>query len=97
MPEESHKTPMTDQLPDNLRLLLVDDEANILRSLQRVLRKEPYELVMAGSGQAAIEVLENQRIDLAHPAQHRASPLALGDPDPAYRACRSELHHQGHQ
>lgn len=55
---------MTEQLPDNLRLLLVDDEANILRSLQRVLRREPYELVLAGSGQAAIEVLENQRIDL---------------------------------
>ncbi|MGM0570298.1 HD domain-containing phosphohydrolase [Marinobacter sp.] len=55
---------MTDKLPDNLRLLLVDDEANILRSLQRILRKEPYDLVMAGSGQAAIEVLENQRIDL---------------------------------
>lgn len=55
---------MTDKLPDNLRILLVDDEANILRSLQRILRKEPYELVMAGSGQAAIEVLENQRIDL---------------------------------
>ena len=36
------------------KLLLVDDEDNILRSLKRVLRKEPYELVTAASGDEAL-------------------------------------------
>lgn len=55
---------MVENLPDNLRLLLVDDEENILRSLKRLLRREPYELVTADSGQAALEILETERIDL---------------------------------
>ncbi|SFR67284.1 Response regulator c-di-GMP phosphodiesterase, RpfG family, contains REC and HD-GYP domains [Marinobacter daqiaonensis] len=55
---------MTPTLPDNLRLLLVDDEENILRSLKRLLRREPYELVTAESGEAALRILENERIDL---------------------------------
>jgi DNA-binding NtrC family response regulator len=33
---------MAESLPPKARLLLVDDEENILRSLQRILRKEPY-------------------------------------------------------
>ena len=52
------------RLPDNLRVLLVDDEENILRSLRRVLRREPYDIVTAESGEAAIDVLEKERIDL---------------------------------
>lgn len=51
-------------LPPNAQLLLVDDEENILRSLQRVLRKEPYELTTATSGDQAIGLMEQQRFDL---------------------------------
>jgi response regulator RpfG family c-di-GMP phosphodiesterase len=46
------------------KLLLVDDEDNILRSLKRVLRKEPYELVTAASGDEALTLMEEQRFDL---------------------------------
>ncbi|WP_322002649.1 HD domain-containing phosphohydrolase [Marinobacter alexandrii] len=46
------------------KLLLVDDEDNILRSLQRVLRKEPYELTTATSGDQAIGLMEEQGFDL---------------------------------
>jgi len=55
---------MTASLPSNLRLLLVDDEENILRSLQRVLRKEPYELHTAASGEDAMALLNEQAFDL---------------------------------
>jgi response regulator RpfG family c-di-GMP phosphodiesterase len=55
---------MTASLPSNLRLLLVDDEENILRSLQRVLRKEPYELHTATSGENAMALLNEQAFDL---------------------------------
>jgi len=45
-------------------LLLVDDEDNILSSLRRVLRNEPYRLLTAGSGEAALDLLEQQPVDL---------------------------------
>ena len=51
-------------LPPTAQLLLVDDEENILRSLQRVLRKEPYELTTATSGDQAIGLMKKQSFDL---------------------------------
>jgi CheY-like chemotaxis protein len=44
------------------RVLLVDDEASVLSSLRRLLRREPYELVTANSGEEAIRLLEETRI-----------------------------------
>jgi len=38
-------------------LLLVDDEASILKSLSRLFRKEPYTIITAGSGHEALEKL----------------------------------------
>ncbi|MCB1644852.1 MAG: response regulator [Pseudomonadales bacterium] len=47
-------------------LLCVDDEHSILRSLQRVVRKEDYQIVTAVGGQAGLEVLEeyNDRVQV---------------------------------
>lgn len=45
-------------------LLLVDDEENVLRSLQRVLRRDGYTLHMADSADKAFEVLAQQPIDV---------------------------------
>lgn len=45
-------------------LLLVDDEENILRSLQRTLRNQPYRIFTAQGSAAALEILENEDIDL---------------------------------
>ncbi len=44
------------------RVLLVDDEEGIVRSLRRLLRREPYDLDTAGSGEEALEKLAS------HPA-----------------------------
>ncbi|OEC39683.1 two-component system response regulator [Pseudomonas sp. 1D4] len=46
------------------RVLLVDDEENILNSLRRLLRGQPYDLVMAHSGDEALQLFETQPVDL---------------------------------
>ena len=46
-----------EQLTSRPRLLLVDDEENILRSLKRVLRKGDWEIETAPSGEAGLELL----------------------------------------
>lgn len=43
------------------RLLFIDDEPNVLKSLQRVFRQENYEILTAPEGRAALEILD------AHP------------------------------
>jgi response regulator RpfG family c-di-GMP phosphodiesterase len=49
---------------DRPRVLLVDDEENILASLRRLLRREPYDLVIANSAREALEVLEQTPVQL---------------------------------
>lgn len=49
-----------DQAPR--KLLLVDDEANILTSLKRMLRNEGYQVFTAGSGQEGLEILKHESI-----------------------------------
>ena len=43
-------------------LLLVDDEENILRALVRLLRRDGYHILTAGSGQEGLAVLEEQEV-----------------------------------
>ncbi|AOE83181.1 HD domain-containing phosphohydrolase [Pseudomonas sp. TCU-HL1] len=45
-------------------LLLVDDEEHILSALRRVLRGEPYDLLTAPGGTAALELLQEREVDL---------------------------------
>ncbi|HBX55887.1 HD domain-containing phosphohydrolase [Pseudomonas sp. UBA2684] len=45
-------------------LLLVDDEENILKSLRRLLRHEPYDILTAGDAAQAMQLLDQQPIDL---------------------------------
>ena len=40
------------------RLLLVDDEPNVLKALMRVFRQENYQVVIAVNGQEALKLLE---------------------------------------
>ncbi|EPC03742.1 hypothetical protein L861_00160 [Litchfieldella anticariensis FP35 = DSM 16096] len=59
---------MNEQCPETATatatLLLVDDEENMLKSLRRVLRNEPYTLLMAGDGEQALNLMEDQEVDL---------------------------------
>lgn len=45
-------------------LLFVDDELNILSALKRLFRPTGHKVMTASSGQAALEILENNEIDL---------------------------------
>ncbi|PHQ25986.1 secretion system protein E [Marinobacter guineae] len=46
------------------KLLLVDDEPNILASLRRVFQRENYELLFARNGEEALRILEKQPVEL---------------------------------
>lgn len=48
----------------NNTILLVDDEENILKSLKRLLRKDGYEILIANSGQEALDLLEKNRVQV---------------------------------
>jgi two-component system probable response regulator PhcQ len=45
-------------------VLLVDDEANVLRSLERTLRNEEYAILTASSAAEALDILETAPVDL---------------------------------
>jgi CheY-like chemotaxis protein len=45
-------------------LLLVDDEPNILASLKRLLRRDGYHILTAGSGQEGLDVLDSHAVDV---------------------------------
>lgn len=45
-------------------ILLVDDEESILNSLRRLLRGQPYDVLLAGSGAQALEIMAAQPVDL---------------------------------
>lgn len=47
-----------------LKVLFVDDEANVLSALRRCLRRESYECVFAEGPDQALELLREQAVDL---------------------------------
>ena len=44
-----------------VRVLFVDDEENILRSIKRLLLEESYEILTANSGEEALKLLKDQQ------------------------------------
>lgn len=46
------------------RVLMVDDEVNILESMKRALHDAPFEVLTAGSGAQALEILEQSPVDV---------------------------------
>jgi len=46
------------------KILIVDDEVNILNALRRLLRREGYELHLANSGEEGLEILNKIQVDL---------------------------------
>ncbi|NVB36709.1 sigma-54-dependent Fis family transcriptional regulator [Pseudenhygromyxa sp. WMMC2535] len=50
--------------PSAPTVLVVDDEANILEALQKVLNKEGFEVLTAGNGRRALEILRRQPVQV---------------------------------
>jgi two-component system, response regulator, stage 0 sporulation protein F len=46
------------------RILLVDDEENARTALAKILSREEYEVISAGNGFEALELLKNTQVDL---------------------------------
>jgi len=46
------------------KILLVDDEKNVLSALKRVFRQENYQVITANNGEEALQLLEQQKIQL---------------------------------
>ena len=53
-----------DSQRDSYAILIVDDEKNVLSSLKRVLKKEPYKTFTAINAEDGLKILEKQKIDL---------------------------------
>ncbi|ODS23402.1 hypothetical protein AB835_08940 [Candidatus Endobugula sertula] len=49
---------------DKVSILLVDDEQSVLNSLKRTLREKKYQLITANSGNEALKLLEETKVDL---------------------------------
>ncbi len=47
------------------KVLLADDEPNILLSLDFLMRKQGYEVFIARNGTEAMEIIRKQKLDLA--------------------------------
>ena len=45
-------------------ILMIDDEPHVLKAFQRVLRREPYTLMTAESGEAGLNLLEAREVSL---------------------------------
>ena len=45
-------------------ILFVDDEPNVTDALKRALRREPYDILTAASGAAALKILEDRYVDV---------------------------------
>lgn len=58
---EEQSVPLLNNRP---KVLLVDDEEPILNSLRRLLRGQPYEVLLATSGAQALEIMALQPVDL---------------------------------
>ncbi|RMD76050.1 MAG: response regulator [Lentisphaerae bacterium] len=59
--------PETESLPEYLNsytVLFVDDEPSILHALRRLLRREPYKKIFVESGEEALNILREQRVQL---------------------------------
>lgn len=56
--------PAAEKVASPYRILLVDDEPNVLRALQRVFRQENYQVVTAGNGQEALDLLRRETFQL---------------------------------
>ena len=52
---------------DSARVLVVDDEANMRRTLGDILRDEGYDVVTAATGDEAVELCSRERFAIRNP------------------------------
>lgn len=63
--EESEEPPTADAVPGQVRVLIIDDEADFLRSLTRVLGRRGLTVIPASSGEEGLAILDREEVDVA--------------------------------
>jgi response regulator RpfG family c-di-GMP phosphodiesterase len=63
-PEAIHTAGIKADKAPQQRVLIVDDEDNILSALRRLLRREPYDLITVNNAQDALRVLESRSVSV---------------------------------
>ncbi len=58
------EAPSSEKVPSPYRILLVDDEPNVLSALRRVFHQENYQVVTADNGQEALDLLSREPFHL---------------------------------
>jgi len=58
--EESEEQTLPPEQPKRYRILLVDDEPNVLNALRRVFRQESYNILTANNGEEALGLLAKE-------------------------------------
>ncbi len=53
------------QLPEDVRILVVDDEETLCQACSEVLRREGYQVTTAASGQEAVHMIQSGKPDVA--------------------------------
>lgn len=53
------------EMTESLKILVVDDERDIREGIERILKRMGYSVLKADRGEAALEILEKETIDLA--------------------------------
>lgn len=61
---KTETSPMGQMMKPQHTILIVDDEVDFLKTMQRMLRKEPYRVLTAENGPAALELLETDDVNL---------------------------------
>lgn len=51
-------------MKSNVKILIVDDEEMMRNLLTKILKRENYQILTAGDGQEAVELLEKEAVDL---------------------------------
>jgi len=62
--QPADEDPKPSEAPQVYRILLVDDEPNVLHALQRVFHQENYRIHIAGNGREALDMLKAQTCQL---------------------------------
>lgn len=74
----THQHEKEERKPGPYRLLFVDDEQHVLSAMQRIFKREKYDIMTAGSGEDALKILKDNKVNLIL-SDHRMPGMSGAD------------------
>ena len=65
-------------IPENINILIVDDNALVLKAYANVLSKRGYRVLTAGNGNTALDIISQEKISLIL-LDNVARPIRVGN------------------